>query len=428
MKGNIRKRGENSWQITVDIGCDEAGRRRQHVETIRGPKRLADKRLAELVLDIDQGGFTRPVRISLGEWLLEWHRTYAAPRIDRRTSDSYLDEIRRHLNPALGMIRLDQLSPRHLSGFYAEKLKSGRLDGKEGGLSPRSVLYLHRILSKCLKDAVRAGHIGRNVAQAVDPPRFKPKTMDILALADVPRFLKAAMATPYYRLYYAAIHTGARQGELLGLPWKAVDLERGYISIFQELYKRGGTLIIKDVKTRRSRRLVAMSPSLVQVMRSRRLEAESNALLLGIELGPDDLVFAYPDGRPLDPSTVTHAFGKVLKEARLPHLRFHDLRHTFVAYMLAAGVNIKVISEMLGHASVAFTMDVYGHLIPGMQEDAAEKLDRLVLPGITGPEGTDMMLSIGCQDVVNGGGFESEPHRNRTCNLLIKSQLLCQLS
>jgi len=427
MKGHIRQRSPNSWQITVDIGRDEAGRRHQHVETVHGNKRLADKRLAELVLAIEQGGYTRPAQISLGEWLLKWHQTYAVSRCDKRTSDSYLSEIQRHIKPALGMVRLDRLSPHHLQDYYARALQSGRLDGS-GGLSARTIVYHHRILSRCLKDAVRAGHLGRNVADAVDPPRYRPKTMKTMALEDVPRFLEASLETPFYRLFYAALYTGMREGELLGLPWRGINLEKGYISVFQELYKRQGVVIIKDVKTRSSRRQIALSPSLVRLLRSQRLEAESNAVLLGKKLTPDDLVFSYPDGRPLDPSTVTHTFAKVLKEAGLPHLRFHDARHSHATYLLEAGVNIKVVSERLGHASVAFTLDTYGHVTPGMQESAAEDLDRLILPEILGTENVVKTLSNGCQDVVKKGEFESEPHRTRTCNRLIKSQLLCQLS
>ena len=325
------------------------------------------------------------------------------------------------------MIRLDRLSPHHLRGYYARALESGRLD-KSGGLSARTIVYHHRVISKCLKDAVRAGYLGRNVAEAVDPPRFSRKAMNTMALEDIPRFLEASLQTPFYRLFYTALYTGMRQGELLGLPWRGLNLEQGYISVFQELFKRSGTCIIKDVKTRNSRRRIALSPSLVQVLRSYRLEAEANAILLGRELTPDGLVFAYPDGRPLDPGTLTHSFSKVLREAGLPHLRFHDLRHSFASFMLGAGVNIKVISEMLGHASVAFTMDTYAHLMPGMQESAAAELDRFLLPEILGTKDVVKMLSNGCQNVVKGGGIEREPHRNRTCNLLIKSQLLCQLS
>ncbi len=279
-----------------------------------------------------------------------------------------------------------------------------------------------------LKDAVNAGHIGRNVASMVRPPRSPRKIMKTLALGDVPRFVEASLGTPYARLYYTALFTGMREGELLGLTWRAVDLERAYISVFQELSKRGGVCVIKDVKTSYSRRRIAMSPSLVQVLREHRIESEGQAVLLGKELGEDDLVFSYPDNRPLDPSTVTHALARLLKETGLPHIRFHDLRHTHASYLLGAGVNPKVVSERLGHASVAFTLDTYSHVMPGMQESAAASLDRLILPGLLEPEGDVGMLSGGCQNVVKGVGVEREPHRNRTCNLLIKRLLTEKLA
>ena len=417
MRGHIRARSAGSYQITVDIGRDPVtGKRQQHVETVRGSRRLAEKRLAELILSIEEGNYTRPTGLTVGTWLAQWHQEYVAGRSDTRTADSYLSEIRGHLIPALGSISLDKLSLQDIQSYINRALQQGRLDGK-GGLSGRTVHYHHRILSMALKDAVNAGHIGRNVAGLVRPPRITRKIMTILALGDVPRFLEASLGTPYSRLYYTALYTGMREGELLGLPWRGVDLKSGYISVFQELSKRGGAGIIKDVKTRYSRRRRALSPSLVQVLREHRIETEAQAILLGRELGGDDLVFAYPDGRPLDASTVTHALARVLREAGLPHLRFHDLRHSHASYLLGAGVNPKVVSERLGHASVAFTLDTYAHVMPGMQESAADSLDRLILPGLLKPE-----------NVVKEGRVECEPHRNRTCNLLIKSQLLCQLS
>jgi len=164
------------------------------------------------------------------------------------------------------------------------------------------------------------------------------------------------------------------------------------------------------------------------VLQRLRIDTEAQAILLGRKLSGDDLVFSYPDGKPFDPSTVSHTFVDVLRQAGLPHIRFRDLRHTHATFLLGAGVNVKVVSERLGHASVAFTLDTYGHVMPGMRESAADSLDRFILPGLLKPENTARLLSNGCQNVVKGVGFECEPHRNRTCNLLIKSQLLCQLS
>jgi integrase len=257
MKGNIRKRSENSWQITLDIGRDPAtGKRRQHIETLYSRK-AAENRLAELILSIEQGTYERPVRITVAEWLEKWHRDYVNNQCDRRTAASYLSEIQSHLIPSLGAIRLDQIKASHIQTYISCALREGRLDGK-GGLSARTVRYHYTILSRALKDAVIAGYIGRNIADLVRPPRSKRKIMKTMALEDVPRFLEESLSTPYYRLFYTALYTGMRLGELCGLPWRGVDLNNGRISVFQELSKRGSINTIKEVKTRHSRRQISL--------------------------------------------------------------------------------------------------------------------------------------------------------------------------
>jgi len=170
MKGNIRRRSANSWQITLDIGRDPAtGKRRQHTETLHSRK-ATEMRLAELILSIEQGSYARPVRITVAEWLEKWHRDYVTNQRDRRTASSYLSEIRSHLIPSLGAIRLDQLQSNHIQSYISRALREGRLDGK-GGLSASTVRYHYTILSRSLKDAVTSGYLGRNVADLVKPPR-----------------------------------------------------------------------------------------------------------------------------------------------------------------------------------------------------------------------------------------------------------------
>jgi integrase len=214
----------------------------------------------------------------VAEWLERWYRDYVKNQCDHRTALSYLSEIRGHLIPALGEIRLDQLKASHVQSYISRALKEGRVDGK-GGLSARTVRYHYTILSRALKDAVIAGYIGRNIAELVRPPRYRRKTMKTMALEDVPKFLEESLSTPYNWLFYTAIYTGMRLGELCGLPWRGVDLDNGRISVFQELSKRGGISTIKEVKTRHSRRQIYLSPSLVKVLRQLRIETEAQAIL-----------------------------------------------------------------------------------------------------------------------------------------------------
>jgi len=178
------------------------------------------------------------------------------------------------------------------------------------------------------------------------------------------------------------VSTGLRQAELLGLRWRDVDLDFLSISVSQVLYKRRGICQFKEPKTSHSQRRVAMTPKLALFLREYCAERERLYRELGRELTLDDLVFASVEGKPIDPGVLSHAFGRIARQAGLGGMRFHDLRHTFASLMLLRGAKPKVISEALGHSSVAFTMDTYSHIIEGMQEDAMALLDEVLPAGV----------------------------------------------
>jgi len=186
----------------------------------------------------------------------------------------------------------------------------------------------------------------------------------------------------YYPVIYTAVSTGLRQAELLGLRWRNIDLDMLSISVSQVLYKRRGVVQFKEPKTTHSRRRVAMTPKLALFLREYRAERERLYHELGKQLSLDDLVFAGPEGKPIDPCVLTHVFTRLARQVGLEGVRFHDLRHTFASLMLLRGAKPKVISEALGHSSVAFTMDVYSHIIEGMQSDAMALLDEVLPAGV----------------------------------------------
>jgi integrase len=427
MKGYIRQRSKGNWEITIDTGRDPAtGKRSRQFESVKGTKKDAEARLAELMVAIEKGAYIKPQRIKVSEWLRDWLDSYVEIHCSRRTKASYFTEIHRHIIPNLGQITLSQLQPQHIQNYYAYALTKGRVDGK-GGLSARTVEYHHRILSEALSHAVKMGIIVRNVADAVDPPHPRHKVIQTLGVADVPGFLKSARESPYYTLFSTALFTGMRLGELLGLRWRDVDLGLASLSVVQALYKRSGVCEIIKPKSAASQRRIALSPTLVAIIQQYRTTQEAQRILLGNHINDDDLVFAYPDGRPLDPGTVTHAFAKLLNKAGLPHIRFHDLRHTHATLMLKAGVHPKIVSERLGHANIGITLDTYSHVVPGLQEVAAQRFDE-----IFDKEALGIILSTEpneCrQNVGRGGKIKYEPPGTRTLNPLIKSQLLFQLS
>jgi integrase len=216
----------------------------------------------------------------------------------------------------------------------------------------------------------------------VDAPSAKKKDMRTLTPEEVDTLLKVAEGSPYYAVIYTAVSSGLRQGELLALRWRDIDLELASMSISRSLYKRRGICIFKEPKTKHGRRHVRMTPKLALFLKSYRKQQEILYFELGKPLTLDELLFPnLPSGKPLDPSVVSHGFQRIARRAELEGVRFHDLRHTFASLMLLRGAKPKVISEALGHASVAFTMDTYSHIIDGMQQDAMALLDDVLPEG-----------------------------------------------
>ncbi|MFC1914616.1 tyrosine-type recombinase/integrase [Chloroflexota bacterium] len=373
MRGYIRQKGKYSWQIQVYAGTGSDGKYQRHFETIHGRKSDAQKRLNELLVSLEKGIFTSSGNLTLAEHLHNWLKGYVKTNCSHRTLDSHQSIIEHHLIPALGQLKLKNLNPQVIQAFYGKACET---------LSARSVHYHHRILSQSLKYAVRQGYIGRNPCELVDPPSWKGKAMRTLTPSEVEVLFESVKGNYYYSVIYTAVSTGLRQAELLGLRWRDIDLYMLSISVSQVLYKRGGICVFKEPKTAHSRRRVAMTPKLALYLKDYKADRESLYQQLGKQLGLDDLVFTSVSGKPIDPGVVSHTFARIAKQVGLNGVRFHDLRHTFASLMLLRGAKPKVISEALGHSSVAFTMDTYSHIIEGMQEDAMALLDEVLPVGV----------------------------------------------
>jgi len=390
---------------------------------MRGTKRDAEHALREILLSIEQGVYVKPSKLRLGELLRQWLQNYASMNTTDRTQESYTAVVERHLIPGLGKVAISELHPQQIESYYAGKLADGRADGK-GGLSARSVVYHHRILSNALDYAVRMGLVVRNVAKVVEPPRVARVAMRTLSLEEVSCFLDAARDTDHYVYFATLLYTGLRRGELLALRWRNLDLGSGKLSVVETAYKLGtGEYRIKEPKTLHSRRTVVLPSSLVELLTAYRFDQELLRIQLGIGLGADDFVFSRPDGSPVNPSAVTLAFRRILRKAGVKDVRIHDLRHTHATLMLKAGVHPKVVSERLGHANIGITLDIYSHVLPGLQEAAAEKFDRL----FDGDDNERSDVNVS-RMLADSEDLASEPCETRTRDTLIKSQVLYQLS
>lgn len=258
MRGHIVKRYKNSYTIVLNMGKDPEGKRRQQWVSVKGTKRDAEKRLAELLHQIDTGSFMKPGKTSVRDFLERWLQDYVKPNLGPRTAEGYEHIIRRHLIPAFGSTPLTQLKPEHIQRYYAEKSSGGRLDSK-GGLSPKTVRHHHVTLHDALKSAVKWGLLARNPADAVDLPRFQQHEMHTLNEHDVLRFLEAAKSTPHFALFHLALFTGMRRSELLALRWSDVDMVFGQVSVNRTLHHlRNGQTVFRAPKTAKGKRMIAL--------------------------------------------------------------------------------------------------------------------------------------------------------------------------
>jgi len=372
MRGHITKRGKDSYTIVLDLGRDpETGKRKQQWVSVKGTKKEVEKRLSELLHQLDTGTFMRPTKTTLAEYLERWLKDYVWPNLAPRTAEGYEHIMRHHLIPSLGSMVLAQLKPEHLQRYYSEKLS--------GGLSAQTVRHHYTALHKALQTAVEWGLLARNVADAVSTPRVQRTEMQTWNEDEIAVFLEAAKDSYYFALFYTALFTGMRRSELLALRWCDLDLLLCQVYVSRSLHVlRGGEVVFRPPKTAKGRRMIALSPSAVSVLRKHQEKQEMEGILLGKILTNEDLVFSHFDGKPLLPNTVTHAWIKLVRRIGLKAIRFHDVRHTHASLMLKQGAHPKVVQERLGHSGIQITLDTYSHVAPGLQEAAAQRFDQVL--------------------------------------------------
>lgn len=372
---SIIKRG-NTYSIAV-CGKDDYGKKKY--QWLSGFKTMkeAKQRQHEIESQQDGGIYIKPGKITVGQYLDDWLKDYVWPNLSPKSAEGYEHMIHRHIAPAIGKILLTQLKPSDIQGYYTDKLATGRADGS-GGLNPCTIKHHHTALHGALQLAVKQGLIIRNPADAVTPPHYQKPEMHVLDESGIHTLLEAARSGEYYALFYLALFTGMRRSELLGLKWSDVDFIGCELSVNRSLHHlRDGTTVFRQPKTARSRRLIALSPSTALVLKEHKEKQIAERLLTGKPLSDDDLVFCQPDGKPLLPETVTHAWIKLTRRLGM-NIRLHDARHTHASLMLKEGVHPAIVQQRLGHASITTTIDTYSHILPGLQAAAAKGFDELV--------------------------------------------------
>ena len=371
MRGHIIKRYKDSYSIVLNLGIDPStGKRKQQWVSVKGTKKEAEKRLSELLHQLDNGIIMKPSKTTVKEFLERWLKDYQ-PNLSPRGYERYQGIIVGHLIPKLGNIALTQLKPEHLQKHYTMI--------QSAGLSPRTVRYHHAVIHVALKTAVRWGLLARNPADAVTVPRVRRNEMQTWSEYEVEQFLNAVKVSPYYALFYTALFTGMRRSELLGLKWEDIDLLLGQIYVSRGLHQlKDGTYIFTEPKSAKSRRMIALPPSAILLLKEHYEKQALDRIMMDKPLRESDLVFGTPEGKPLRPNTVTRAWESLASHAGLKVIRLHDARHTHASIMLKQGIHPKIVQERLGHSSIQMTLDTYSHVTPGLQEAAAARFDEVL--------------------------------------------------
>jgi integrase len=373
MKGSIRERSPGHWAVILDQRDPTTGKRKRKWHSFEGTKREAQVECSRLITAMKGGTYQEPNKVTLGDFLSRWV-DHIKSQVSPKSHERYAGIVNQNIKPLLGAVPLSKLKPAQISEAYTKALVGGRRDDKAGGLAPRTVGHMHRVLKQALGQAVRWELLARNPADAVDPPKVDWKPMQTYDLPQTAELIEAVRGEPIFLPTVLAVLCGLRRGEICALRWRSVDLAGGQLSVVESLEQTTAGLRFKSPKSGKGR-TVALSVTVVDELRAHRVKRAQEMLKLGVGLSDDDLVIAHADGSIIQPIYVSQQWARSIAKTPLARLRFHDLRHAHATHLLANGVHPKVASERLGHSKVGITLDLYSHVIPGMQEDAVATVD-----------------------------------------------------
>lgn len=378
MKGHLKKRGE-VWYVVLYLGRDPVTQKKKYSWQKAGrTKKEAEKKLHELINQIDNNIFIEPKKLTIAEYLLNWIDTYVKQNLATLTQESYIRDITKHIIPVLGNIPLQKLQPLHIQQYYTFALEKGRLDGK-GGLSPKMVVYHHRILTKALNTAIKHRLIQFNPAgENVELPKVKKYRVQPYEEKDYLLLLKKINGDRLEIPVNMALAGDLRRGEVLGAKWSKLNWKTGAFLVDEQLIPVKKEVIFKSPKSEDGIRTIIFPPSLIEMLKKHKQEQDELKDILGEAYVNYDLINCQPDGKPIHPGTFSHWFKDFLTRNKLPLIRFHDLKHTGVTINLNNGVPINIVSKNAGHSTSSFTIDVYGHLMNSGQKFASDNKQKVI--------------------------------------------------
>lgn len=369
ISGSISKdKNTGKWFFILELGKDVNGKRKQKKRRGFKTKKEAQAAFIELQNEVNNGTYIEPSKLLVKDFLYEWFKLKKTT-ISHQTCQVYDRILEIHIIPSLGTMKLIDLKTIHIQS-YINTLH-------EKGYAPETIKKFFNIIRNALAHALDMELISSNSANKVKLPSISRKTnMAIWDKDQVNQFLNVAKGNRYFIMYHLALMTGMRQGEILGLRWKDIDFTQNVIRISQTL-SHDGKRFLEGAKSKASIRTIALPETTIKVLCEHKEIIAMEKEDFGEGYCDYDLVVCTPIGSQLIPSNIRKAFNRLIEKAEVPKIRFHDMRHTHATLLLAQGINVKVISERLGHSNIKITLDTYSHILPSMQQEVAQKLNDL---------------------------------------------------
>ena len=368
MRGHVRERGRGHWYAVIDIRDPVTGKRRRKWQSLPDAKgrRQAEIACSRLITEMTRGTYLEPSHITVASFLTHWidhQRNHVSPR-----TVEYYGETSRNILPIIGNVILAKLSPAVVAQAYSVALKRH---------SPASTLMMHRVLSAALRQAVKWQLLSANPCDAVTAPRVERRQARVLDADGAAALIEAARPRAMFMPVLLWVTCGLRRGELAALTWHHVDLDAVRLQIVVSAEQTSQGVRIKPPKSGRSR-VVAMPALVVEELRRYRLKQAEELLKIGVRQSNETYVCLQPNYEPWAPWNLSSTFAKLIKTTGLPRIRLHDLRHSHATHLLVANVHPKIVQERLGHANIGITMNLYSHVMPGMQDEAASRVDAVL--------------------------------------------------
>jgi len=380
-EGHICKTKSGRWEGMLTIGYKPDGKQKFKYFSAKTQQEVI-KKLNAYKNERNKGVIVEPTKLTVAQWLDNWYEIHVVNKVKITTRVSYESDIVHHLKPHLGHIRLNELKLHQVQKIYNEFLKSGRVDGK-GGLSPKSIKNIHVVLHCALEQAVKEDLLIKNPLNGITLPRRTQKQIEVLTPEEQKKLVNCCLEHRWDTIILLTLYSGMRLGEVLGLTWKDINFEKNSIRINKQLSRlrdyNGSTFRTKldlraETKTSSSNRTIYIAPVIMEKLKEHKERQDKHRKSLGKAYNNLNMVFAREDGNYVDPGTFRDHYKNTLTKAGIGHKTFHSLRHTFATRALESGANIKVVSEILGHAGVQITLDTYSHVSPELQQEAMQRI------------------------------------------------------